>query len=89
MQRKLQRREEDMWRKPDRSNGSFPDERPPAEPLVCLLYEDEVDRQEMLSSIEKAGLGELPRVMIAIDSQPAKRVAAMAGARWRLPMRVA
>ena len=78
-----------MWRKPDRSNGSFPDERPPAEPVVCLLYEDEADRQEMLSRSEKAGLGELPRVMIAIDSQPAKRVSALAGARGRLPVRVA
>ena len=61
-----------MWRRLDRSSGRFPDVPSPAEPLVCLICEDGADRQQMLSRIQKAGLGELPRVIISLDSLPAK-----------------
>jgi len=78
-----------MWRKLDRSHGIRQDESFSAEPLVCLLCEDETDRRQMLSRIENAGLGTIPRVMISVESQPAKPVAAMADARGQRPARVA
>ena len=78
-----------MWRKLDRYDERFLDEPRSAEPLVCLLYEDEADRQQMLRRIRKAGLGELPRAMISVESRPAKPVRTMAGARGRRPVRVA
>ena len=77
-----------MWRKLDRCDGIL-DESCSAEPLVCLLYEGEADRQQMLSRVQKAGVGELPRVMIRVESQPAKPVPAMADARGRRPVRAA
>jgi hypothetical protein len=78
-----------MWRKLDGFDGTVPDEPCSAEPLVCLVYEDEADRQEMLSRIQKAGLGGLPRVMISVEHQSAEPVPALAGARGRRPVKVA
>ena len=78
-----------MWRKLDRFDGIAPDEPSFAEPLVCVLYESEADRRQMLSRIRKGGLGELPRVMISVESQPAEPVPVTPGARARRPARVA
>ena len=78
-----------MGRKLERFDGILPDEPCPAEAFVCLLYEDEADRRQMLSRIQKAGLGGLPKVMIGLESQPAQSVPAMAGARGRRSARAA
>jgi hypothetical protein len=78
---RFHRREQSMWRKLDRFEGIFPDEPSAPEPLVCLLYEDEADRRQMLSRVKKAGLGEIPRVMMRIESHSEEPVAALAGAR--------
>ena len=70
-----------MGRKLERFDGIPPNELCPAEPFVCLLYEDEADRRQMLSRIQKAGLGGLPTVMIGLESRTAQSVPAMVGAR--------
>ena len=78
-----------MWRKLDRFDRIVPDEPSSAEPLVCVVYEGEADRRQMLGRIRKGGLGELPRVMISVESQQGEPVPAMAGARGRRPVRAA
>ena len=79
----------DFGRGPNGQGSTLPGEPSSAEPLVCLLYEDETDRHQMLSRIQKAGLGELPRVMISVESRPAKPVPVTASARGRRPAKVA
>ena len=79
----------DFGRDPNGQGSTLPGEPSSAEPLVCLLYEDEADRQQMLSRIRKAGLGELPRVMISVESRPAKPAPLTASARRRRPAKVA
>ena len=79
----------DFGRDPNGQGSTLPGEPSSAEPLVCLLYEDEADRQQMLSRIQKAGLGSLPRVMISVNSRPAKPVPLTAGSSGRRPVRVA
>ena len=86
---RFRRWEQDMWLKLGRLDGILQDELSPAEPLLCLLYEDEADRLQMLSRIENAGLGELPRVMISVEAHPAQPVPTLTGARARQPAKVA
>ena len=79
----------DYARDPNGQGSTLPGEPSSAEPVVCLLYENEADRQQMLSRIQKAGLGELPRVMVSVEFRPAKPVPITASTRGRLPVRVA
>lgn len=78
-----------MWRKPHRLDGILSNRLSFAGPLLCLLYEDEADRRHMLSRIEQAGLGRLPRVMMSVGSEPATPIPAIAGDCERQPARVA
>jgi len=82
-----------MWPKPHRSAEAPRDELSSSLPLLCLLFEDEVEAQEMLDRAEKAGLSGLPMVMIGLEPQLPKPIPLVndtrAHARATKPMKVA
>ena len=56
-----------MWPRPHRSAEAPADDCSSCRPVLCLLYEDEPEAQEMLDRAEKAGLSGIPTVMIGLE----------------------
>ena len=50
----------------DKSRGSAP--------VLCVLHEDDAEAKDLLDRLAKAGLGDLPNVMIDVERQLATMV---------------